>query len=152
MSTKHTIKVVKYSDVIKELEAYAAITPGKLLERVNDATIKAHSDKDGPVAPIIFALEDELQGKNIDEAYADGDRVQAWYPQRGDVVYALLAEDQNIAIADKMVSAGDGTLKKRDPESGGENTQCIVAVAIEAIDRTGSSGEDEGTRILVEIA
>ena len=80
----NTIKVKKYSDVIEEMVASAAVTPGMLLIIESTGKVKAHNQADKDVFPI-FALEDELQGKGIDEAYAANDPVQCWIPYRGDM-------------------------------------------------------------------
>lgn len=157
-----TIKVKKYSDVIEEIVASAAVTPGMLLVLENTGKVKAHAAADKDAIPM-FALEDELQGKGIDDAYASGDPVQVWFPYRGDMVYAILADGQNVAIGDMLVSNGDGTLKKHvsDAEASGETLTVyplqIVGQALEAVDLSGSSGEEESgalgydKRILIRV-
>ena len=81
----NTIKIKKYSDVIEEYAAAAAIIPGMLIELTTDNTVKAHATSGGNVLPM-FALEDELQGRGIDTSYAAAEKVQCWIPNRGDVV------------------------------------------------------------------
>lgn len=150
----NTIKIKKYADIIEELVANAAITPGMLVEIMSTGKVRAHATSAGNAVPM-FALEDELQGKDIDEAYAAADQVQCWIPGRGDMVYALLADGENVAIGDFLTSNGDGYLKKF---IGGASTLEdypleIVAQAREAIDRSGSSGEDTNVtgRIVVMV-
>lgn len=149
----NTIKIRKYSDNIAEYEAEAAITPGMLIELTSSETVQAHSTAGGNAVPIAFALEDELQGKGIDEAYADGDRVQCWIPYRGDAVYAILADDSAaVSIGDLLESNGDGYLTKHvaDVESfesaeTGSITVLpnqIIGIAIEALDLSDSSGAE----------
>lgn len=125
-STKRTIKVKKYSDVILEAEANAAITPGMLLEYTTTGTVKAHATAAGKHA-FMFALEDELQGKGINDDYAAGDKVQIWVAGRGDLVYALLEDEANIAIGDFLESNGAGLLQEY-------TSGVIVGVAVEAQD------------------
>ena len=148
----NTVKIKKYSDVIEEAVANATITPGMLVELMSTGKVKAHATAEGDATPIMFALEDELQGKGLDDNYIATDPVQVWIPYRGDWVYAILADGENIAIGDKLASAGDGTLKKHVTEAESwEVSEAgvvhvypnqIVAIAREAVDLSGSSGEE----------
>lgn len=159
---KNTIKVKKYSDVIEEIGATAvAITPGYLLELTSAGKVQAHATAGGNVLPM-FALEDELQGKGIDDAYAASDNVQVWVPYRGDMVYALLNDGENVAIGDFLESAGNGKLRKHvkdsfEVESTGDTgtyvnyAESIVGVATEAVDMSDSTGADPSGRIIVRI-
>lgn len=155
---KRTIILKNYLNVREELVANAAITPGHLIEVMSTGKVRKHASAGQNVLPM-FALEDELQGKGIDEAYAAADPVQCWIPQRGDIVYALLKDGENIAIGDFLESAGDGTLQKHvaDVDSSNDITTIyplqIVGQAIEAIDLSGSSGThpDSGYRIAIRI-
>lgn len=105
-----TVKVKKYSDVIEEFVAAGAITPGMLLELDSNGEVAPHSEAGGSAYPL-FALEDELQGKGIDDNYAADDQVQVWLPGRGDIVNALVS-GADVAIGDFLMSAGDGSLEK----------------------------------------
>lgn len=116
----------------------AAFYPGHLLELTTSDTVQKHSTQNGVVCPPMFAIEDNIQGKTIDDAYATTGRAQVWIPQRGDEVYAILADGQNVSIGSLLASNGDGTLKI--------HTANIIAVAIEAVDLSDSSGgESSGT-------
>lgn len=149
---KKTIKLINHSDSFFERVAAAAITPGMLIERTSADKVQAHSGAGQNVVPITFALEDELQGNGIDTAYAAADQVFCWSPARGDVVYAILKDGENVAIGDKLESAGNGYLQKHvaDVESfesaeAGSITvypNQIVGEALEALDLSGSSGEE----------
>lgn len=159
----NTIKVKKYSDVIEEMVASAAITPGMLLIIESTGKVKAHDKADRDVFPI-FALEDELQGKGINDAYAANDPVQCWIPYRGDIVNAILADGQNVAIGDPLTSDGYGRLKKHVTDTGASTVpwtvypEQIVGYAAEALDLSGSSGTEVSgplgyhKRLLVRIA
>lgn len=137
---RHTIKLKKYLDVVIEHEAAAAITPGMLLQLNSTNKVQAHASSSGSVTPPMFALEDELQGKGITDNYASGDRVQVWVAQRGEVVNALLTDGENVSIGDKLASSGTGFLKKHDNDS--IHLEEIVGIALEAINRSSSSGAD----------
>jgi len=141
----NTIKIKKYTDVIEELTATAvAITPGMLLELTNAGTVQAHSTLGGNVLQM-FALEDEMQGKGINDNYAASDKIQVVIPRRGDIVYAILADDQDVDIGDFLESNGDGFLREHTPdiESSTHTIQTgqIVGQAIEALDLLESSLE-----------
>ena len=146
----HTIKIKKYSDVIEELTSAAvALTPGMLLEVINGGYVANHGSSGGSVTPPMFALEDELQGRGIDDNYAVSSKIQVWIPGRGDRVYALLKSGASVVAGDKLASGGDGTLIKYVGVSVKPNQ--IVAIAMEAVDMSGSSGVDPGGRIDVMI-
>lgn len=148
---KHTIKIKKYSDVIEEITATAvAITPGYLLELTSAGLVQAHATAAGNVLPM-FALEDELQGNGIDDAYAVSAKVQVWIPGRGDQVYALLNDGETVVIGDFLESAGNGKLQKHTSASADVYLNPIVGVAVEAVDMSGSSGVDSDGRIIVRI-
>ena len=160
----NTIKVKKYSDVIEEMVASAAVTPGMLLIIESTGKVKAHNQADKDAFPI-FALEDELQGKGIDDAYAANDPVQCWIPYRGDIVNAILADGQKVVIGDPLTSDGYGRLKKHVTDVGASAAELvsvyplqIVGYAAEALDLSGSSGAEVSgplgyhKRLLVRIA
>jgi len=159
----NTIKVKKYSDVIEEMVASAAITPGMLLIIESTGKVKAHNQADKDVFPI-FALEDELQGKGIDDAYAANAPVQCWIPYRGDIVNAILADGQKVVVGDPLTSDGYGRLKKHVTDTGASTVpwtvypEQIVGYAAEALDLSGSSGAEVSgplgyhKRLLVRIA
>lgn len=137
---KNTIKLKKYLDIIEERIAHETIKPGMLLMLNSDNEFAKHTPTSGVVAPPIFALEDELRGKGIDDSYVINDQVQGWIAQRGEQVYALLADGEAVVIGDRLASNGNGYLKKHDADSLREDE--IVAIALEAVDLSSSSGAD----------
>lgn len=157
---RHSVIIKKYSDVIEEFIASAAITPGHLVELypTTAGEIRVHSTAGGNVLPM-FALENELEGQGIDDAYAHEDPVQVWVPGRGDIVNAILADGQHIEIGDFLESAADGTLTKHTADAwtshntGTVYAAAIVGVATEHVDVSGSSGLHpvSGLRIKVRI-
>lgn len=152
----NTVRLKNYLNVFEEWEAAAALTPGHLVELTSANKVQKHSTA-GETAIPMFALEDELQGKEISDDYAADDPVQVWIPTRGDRVYALLANNENVAVGDFLVSNGDGTLKKYVPaevsgESGFDSgtslpDQKVVAQALEELNPTAGDAE----RIVVRI-
>jgi len=143
---KNTIKLKKYLDVIAEYPAHAAITPGHFVELRSDGKVQKCT-ADGAFAIPMVALEDELQGRGIGTAYSANEPVQVMIAQRGEEVYALLAEDEDVSVGDLLTCAGDGTLK----EAGSSDHP--IAQALEALDLSGSSGTfpETGFRIKVRI-
>lgn len=148
---QNSVIIKNYLNIFEEYEAAAAITPGMLVEFTSAGKVQAHSTAEGNAIPM-FAKENELEGQGLSDAYAADDQVQVWIPQRGDQAYAILADEQNVAVGDFLESNGAGYLQKHvsDTESfesneAGEITvypNAIVAQALEAIDLEGSSGEE----------
>lgn len=149
---KNTIKLKKYLDVVNEFTATAvAITPGMLLELTSAELVQAHSTEGGPVLPM-FALEDELQGKGITDNYAVSAKIQVWTAVRGEEVYALLADGEDVAVGDFLISDGTGKLKAATADSSAVVVEEFpIAIALEAVDMSDSSGADPSGRIKVVI-
>lgn len=132
----HTIKIKKYSDVIEELISTAVtLTPGMLLEVITGGYVRKHATSEGDVTPPMFALEDELQGRGIDDDYAVSSKIQVWIPGRGDRVNAFLKNGESVVAGDMLASGGDGTLIKYVGTSVKPNQ--IVAIAMEAVNMSG---------------
>ena len=152
MPAKKTIKLKKYQDIINEYTATAvAITPGMLLELTSAGTVQAHSSS-GQNAMRMIALEDELQGKAIEDNYAASAKIQVWMAQPNEEAYMILADGESVAIGDFLESNGDGYLKKHvadvesfesaEPGSITVYPEQIVAQALEAVDISDSSGAE----------
>lgn len=146
---KNTIKIKKYLDIIEERVAASAITPGMLIELTSADKVQPHSTASGNVTPVMWALEDELQGNGIADAYAADAPVQIWVTVPGEQVYALLADGESVVIGDKLASNGDGYLKKHDADSA--VSEEIVAIALELVDRSTSSGGDTNVTGRIEV-
>ena len=108
---KNTVILKDYLKIREEYEAAAAITPGYLIEMTSAGKVQAHSSA-GQNMIHMFAIEDELQGNGISDAYSSGDQVQCWFPLRGDQVYALLEDGESVTKGDFLESAGNGNLQK----------------------------------------
>jgi len=141
-----TIKIKKYSDVVEEYPAAAAFYPGSLIEFTTNLNVRVHATATSNVLPM-FALEDELQGKGIDDAFAAGDLVQCWTPNRGDVVLAILADGQDVGEGAFLESNGYGYLQAHVADTASQDvirySNPIVGIAMEEMDASAdSSGQD----------
>lgn len=130
--------------ICQEALATVAILPGMLLARSSATGVKPH-DVDSGIANLHFAVEDGAQGRTIEDQYAIGEVVHFKTLVPGTKVYGLLAAGSAaIVVGDKLVSDGDGTLKKLVAATGGT----VVAEALEAVN---NSGGGTRARIRVEI-
>jgi hypothetical protein len=145
VTTPHTI-LLKGRGIRKEAVAGGTITPGHLLTINSSGKLVVHATAKGKAAPL-FAVENDLEGKEIDDNYVANDFVQSEYLYCGMEAYALVAAGaSSIAVGDLLESAGDGTLRKRTAESqlttgnytftSGGNA---VAQALDALDNSGGS-------------
>jgi len=142
-----------------EAIANAVIRPGMLLEERSDGKVEPHGVAGGNTMPK-FAVEDDLQGKGIDDLYASGARVIYRTFQRGDRVWALLDHDQTVVVGDYVESAGNGLLQKHTPpvlDSGATMyANPIVGKVKQAVATEDSSSDSTwdayyGTRVLIEV-
>ena len=149
--------VIKGSGVRSEAIANAAITPGHLLQLMSTGKVRKHATagQAGNVGPRAFAIEDELQGNGIGTDYDTGDLVQYNVMLPGDEVYAILKDGISYSIGDMLESSGNGTLMKHvadeDSTVGQIFTDVIVGICKEALDLTGSAGEEPTNHCRVEI-
>lgn len=137
--------VLKGDALRKELKSGGAITPGHLVQRNSAGDVVVHPTAGGN-ATAVFAIEDSLQGNEVDDAYADDDRVQVAYLSTGMEVAGILTTSQTIAIGDLLESAGNGRLRKHTVQAAdsagvlnaGESIYPRAAVvrAIEAVTTT----------------
>jgi len=133
----NTIKLKSYLDVIEEINAANdGLFPGRMVELNSNGKVQEHSSSASIAVPM-FALEDELQGNGVDDTYAADDPVQVWIPARGDQVWAVLADGENVSIGDFLQSDGSGNLQQGTSEA--------VGVALEAIDLSQSSGAESSS-------
>jgi len=118
----------------EEALASGTVKPGHLLELTDASadTVKAHATAGG-FSERAFALEDALQGNDVDDDYSAADRVQYVLAQPGDIVFAWIVAGEDISKGDQLISSGDGTLK----ETTGTPSQ-IIAVALEDLDLSAS--------------
>jgi len=144
----NTIRLTNYNTIQKEFIMAEDAMPGHLVERDTNGKLQKHNGS-ASVAQPMFLFEDELQGKDIDQAVLADNPGQAIIAGRGDEAQAVLADGENVSVGDKLESNGDGTLK--------QGTTAPIAIALEAMDLSASSGEEESgalgydKRIQVEV-
>lgn len=127
-----------------EVVAGAAVTPGMLVEQQTDGKYDVHSGAGTP-SELIFAKENTLEGKTIDDAYADEDWMPIHRAKEGDIIYAFIAAGVDItAKGIPLQSAGDGTLLAATTADN------VVAYSHEAVDNDpGSGGANARIRVRV---
>jgi hypothetical protein len=121
----------------EERVSAGVLSPGHLLVVNSTDKVVVHATEGG-VAERLFAKEDALQGKTVSQAYASGDVVSILVAAPGDEVQAILKAGEDVDIGDILISAGDGTLIEEGSEGSGVVVKQRVAVAIEAVDLSGS--------------
>ena len=121
---KQTIKLKKYVDIINEYVAGGAVKPGHVVVLGSGGTVAVGAAK----TPLI-ALEDELQGRAITDAFASGEPIQCWTPVRGEEGLCILSTSQTIAIGAVLEANASGELIAL-------NTGTAVAIAFEAVTTT----------------
>lgn len=128
-SNKPSTVWLKGEGIVKEANAGGAITPGHLvLRNSSNLYTVAGSAYEGLVA---VALEQETVGKDIDSAYASGERVSAAYAQPGDEFQGLLAANATAVVVGSLLMAGaGGTVALRTASNK------IIGQALEAIDNS----------------
>lgn len=101
--------VIKGKDrcIFKEGVAAGAITPGHLLAGL-PAAVTAHGTAAAAAMPM-FAVEDELQGKEISEAYASTENVRYGVMPAGTELAAIASG--TVTAGEYVESAGTGALR-----------------------------------------
>jgi hypothetical protein len=125
--------------------AGAAIKPGHLVMLDTDGDYVPHNNAYGK-AERLFALEDALQGKSIDDSYASGDIVAMTVATPGDEVYAWLAAGEHAVVGEQLVSAGTGAFMEATDSDVSEER---LVVALEEVESESSAGVE--TRIKVRV-
>jgi hypothetical protein len=120
------------------------IKPGMLVEpTAGAATLGVHGTAGG-TATAMFALEDDLQGKDITDDYATATRVRVGHFHKGQEVTCRIANGESATLHCKLESNGDGYMRvvDADTSAGTIGVQSVVLMALEAVDMSGSSGVD----------
>ncbi len=146
--------ILKGDGVRMEFIASGEIPPGSVLTITSAAadTVTVHGSAQQNAAPL-FAVEDDLQGKEIGDNYATGALVQANIMQPGDIVYAFVTNGQTAAKGGFAVSGGDGGLAPLTAvatnsdgafDEGGETiyTNAILGIFLDSVDMAESSEID----------
>jgi hypothetical protein len=113
---------------------------GSLLRRTSTGVVAVHNVEGGS-GPFMVAKEDALQGKTVSDSYASGDIVFTAVPSRDSILQARLTGSASYAIGDKLISAGDGKLKKLSALSGRSlgTKQVTTATAAGSVSSTGNA-------------
>jgi hypothetical protein len=116
----------------EEARASTAIKCGHLCELHTDTElthlVRPHNN-DNNAAEIMVAHEDALQGRSRATDYSADELVQLRILNRGDLFLAKLKASENVTIGDRLVSAGDGTLKKASATETTTNSPVILAIS-----------------------
>lgn len=144
MSTENPKRIVLIGDPrTEEGQAAATIKPGMLLAMNSSGNLIPHGSAGG-YAERLYATEDALQGRTIDDNYSSGEKVFVAVAEPGDVIYALLAEGESTDPSEFLTSAGNGYLKVAT------STNQRVAVPLETLDNS-ESGDSGPARIRVRL-
>lgn len=123
------------------------LTPGELVEFDGSAELQVHSTADG-TAQKRFVRERDLFGKDKLEAIPVGDNALTIVPVPGSTVQAFLADGENVAVGDSLVSDGLGSLKAPATPVATTPANIVVAFAAAALNNTSGSP----ARLNVEVA
>lgn len=97
----------------EEHQASAALKPGHLIEVLSNGKVRKHAVLGGTVLTKRFAKEDAWQGRTVDDAYSADEVVFNFVPTPdGRVMARLAAGAVAVVKGDKLVSNGDGCLRK----------------------------------------
>lgn len=123
---------------IEAIAVEANIKPGMQVLLDSAGKFAIHGTAGGNYGDeIIIVIEDALQGKTVDDAYAINTRCFAVIPHDGAEVNLLIADEQDIAIGDKIIANGSGKFKETTGVPKG-----MIGVATAANDLTGSNSSD----------
>lgn len=108
---KNTI-VLKGKGIKSEFLCKEDIYPGMLVElTAENGVIKLQKNTNANnLKETCFVTEYEAFGKTILDKAAAGDTAHVYFANAGDVIYTRV--DSTVAVGDKLVSKGDGTLVK----------------------------------------
>jgi hypothetical protein len=127
----NTVLVKVRNRATEEFLAEGVITPGHLIDLdPTDGDVIVNQAAADPDPIKMFAIEDALQGRGIDDDYADNDQVMCYVARPGDIVFALLEDTTVVTQGTSLESAGDGTLQVR-------TTGATIGKALEALTASG---------------
>lgn len=132
-----------------EAKAHEALYPGHFVYWDGDLEF-AKIAESGVAQAKLIAIEDNMQGKKISDAYSAGDIVRARWCQPGTEVNAWLAKGHSVTQGDLLEFAGyeeTGCLGKAEFHSASKGAG-VVAVAKETVNNSAGSS---AVRIKVQI-
>ena len=129
-----------------EAEADGAIDVGMLLERTATG-VAPHSTDGGELDQALVAINDRDRGMKVGDSYASGDNVKYISANAGVGLHLVLAAGADLATAgqatitedERLVSAGDGTVRAFDTGTSPDADGATVARAEEARDNSGAA-------------
>jgi hypothetical protein len=120
---------LKGEGIVKEVNAAGAITPGHIVLRGSAGTVTVAGA--AAESSLMIALEQDTLGKDIDTAYASGDRVSCMYPETGCEIQGLLAAGATAVVIGSLLQTGaGGTVALRT------TTNRVIGQALEAVDNS----------------
>lgn len=143
-------KVVAYGrDKLAQHEAPAAADTqaGHLVEEVADG-VQPHSNDYSAVDNVFVALDARGRGYDVGDVYStdpdgtvENENVPYANCNAGVGLTMLLAAGETVADGDRLVSAGDGTLRliDQDGTAPDDPDTAVVAIAREALDNAGGT-------------
>lgn len=131
--------VLKGNPDQETVKAGGTVTPGHLVQLNSSNEYVVHGVTGGNHSAM-FAIEDSLQGNDIDDDYTSGNQMQIVNCAPADEINAILHTNQNIAVGDYLESAGNGRLQEHGVDSGAMiYSRPIVAQAREAVTTVGAT-------------
>jgi len=127
-----------------------ALSAGDLLEAGGSDDFQTHSTDGGVVERVMVAMDERGRGFTSGDGYDAGEFITAAVCNSGVGLHLNLAAGADLATAanadisedDRLVSAGDGTVRLFDG-AGGDDPDDVVAHAEEAVDNSGASAGDD---------
>jgi len=111
--------------------------PGMLLKYTSNGKYIAHATQYGVGECLILNIDSYSNGFDLEAGTkAAGDRVNIIVPRPGDSFLALVANLQNIAMADQLVSNGAGKFRKVNAA-----TDFVFAIALDALDLSAAGAD-----------
>lgn len=140
---------LKGSSRYDEGRAGVSFLPGKLIRLDSSNELRPHNVEGGR-GQTMFAIEDALQGRTINDACDSGaDGVPYILPVPGDEVFAYIAAGEDLDVGDELVSDGLGNLIAVSSVSSGAAVQKVYAQVMDAIDLSGSGAVASRTRVRI---
>jgi len=124
----------EYAIKDERVAAEAGIYPGMLLDIDSNGKFELQ-DASETIAPMIVAMEDDMEGKTVDDVYTISRQVQARWIPRGAQFMGYLAANHSVVIGSRLTSAGYespgafGLAEKSSAHLGSG----VMAIALEAI-------------------
>jgi len=133
----HRTIVLKGTPERHEYKSGGTISPGMLVRLQSDNTVIANPWA-GETIPARVALENDLEGDAVGDAYAADERVQTGVFRKGEEFAGLLATSQTIVIGDHLEPAVGGYLQKHTQVTGTPDSATLFE-AKEAVTTTSAA-------------